>query len=140
MAHDEIARMLSERNQAYRTRDVVAIVAQHAADCVMQSPWAGTVTGLAAIREVYESWFHAFPDASYTSEEALIDGERVAEIAVLSGTDSGGFMGLPATNKPFKIPMVWLYTVRDNRWTHVRPVYDFTGMLMQIGVLKAKPM
>jgi len=140
MAREDIEKMLSERHQAYRTHDVATIVAQHADDCVMLSPWAGTITGRSAIKEVYETWFRSFPDAAYISEEALIDGDRVAEMAVLTGTDVGGFMGLPPTQKPFRIPMVWLYSVRGREWTHVRPVYDFTGMLLQIGVLKAKPL
>jgi hypothetical protein len=35
--------------------------------------------------------------------------------------------------------MVFLYTVKDGQILHERRIYDFTGMLVQIGVLKAKP-
>ena len=39
----------------------------------------------------------------------------------------------------WSVPVVWLFTVKDAQFTHVRPIYDFTGVLVQIGVLKAKP-
>ncbi len=32
-----------------------------------------------------------------------------------------------------------MYTLKDGKVVHERRIYDFTGMLIQIGVLKAKP-
>jgi hypothetical protein len=34
---------------------------------------------------------------------------------------------------------VRLFTMRDGRIAHERRYYDFTGLLIQIGILKAKP-
>ena len=48
-------------------------------------------------------------------------------------------MGLAPTGKPFRIPIVYLFTFDDRFIVHERRIYDFTGMLVQIGVLKAKP-
>jgi hypothetical protein len=36
--------------------------------------------------------------------------------------------------------MVFVCTLDDGLVVHEQRIYDFTGMLMQIGVLKAKPM
>jgi predicted ester cyclase len=88
---------------------------------------------------VYETWFAAFPDSSIARERVLIDDGRVAEVAMQSGTDTGGFLGLPPTGKPFRLPVVWLFTVKHGQFVYARPIYDFTGMLVLIGVLKAKP-
>jgi steroid delta-isomerase-like uncharacterized protein len=140
MTRDDIVRMFAERQQAIERRDLEAIAAQHALDCDHISPLAGsTVKGREAIAKLYDAWFKGFPDLVWTSEDLLIDGERVTEIITMSGTDTGGFMGLPPTGKPFRVPVVWLFTVKDRQFTHVRPIYDFTGVLVQIGVLKAKP-
>jgi len=43
------------------------------------------------------------------------------------------------TGKPALLPMVIVCTVKDGLIAHERRIYDFTGMLVQIGVLKAKP-
>jgi predicted ester cyclase len=98
------------------------------------------VHGRHAIEEVYRAWFIAFPDVAFSADEALlIDGDRVAQRLTTTGTDSGGFLGLPPTGKAFKVPLVALCTMADHQIVHERRIYDFTGMLIQIGVLKAKP-
>jgi predicted ester cyclase len=51
----------------------------------------------------------------------------------------GGFMGLPPTGKPFRLPIVHFYEFQDGHILPERRIYDFTGLLVQIGVLKAKP-
>jgi steroid delta-isomerase-like uncharacterized protein len=136
---EQIAALLSRRQQAWASCDVDGLVRQHAAGCVMDSHLAGRVEGRPAIARLYETWFAAFPDSRLASEEVLVDGGRIAEIATLSGTDSGGFLGLPATGRPFQLPSVWFYTLTNLEFVYVRPLYDFTGMLVQIGLLKLRP-
>jgi predicted ester cyclase len=68
----------------------------------------------------------------------IIDGDRAVWIGRTHGTDTGGFLGLDPTDKPFEIPMVIVCTFADGLIVHERRIYDFTGMLLQIGVLKAK--
>jgi hypothetical protein len=48
-------------------------------------------------------------------------------------------MGVPPTGKPFRVPMVLVNTLKNGQIVHERRIYDFTGLLVQIGVLKAKP-
>jgi steroid delta-isomerase-like uncharacterized protein len=140
MTREEIAALFERRHAAWQRRDTAALAGLHASMGVVESPTAGgSVTGRAAIGQVYETWFAAFPDGAYTPEELLIDGDRVVQIATLSGTDTGGFLGLPATGKPFRVPVVMLCTLQDHQIVYERRIYDFTGMLIQIGVLKAKP-
>ncbi len=61
--------------------------------------------------------------------------------AVLSveGTNIGGFLGLEASGKPFRLAAVFVYEFKDRQIVRERRIYDFTGMLTQIGVLKTKP-
>jgi predicted ester cyclase len=135
----EILALLDQRHAAWARRDVHALVAQHTADCVMDSHLAGRVQGHGAIAEVYDAWFRAFPDSVLAAERAIVDGNRVAEMVIQTGTDTGGFLGAPPTNKPFRLPIVWFLTIDGRQFSYVRPLYDFTGLLIQIGMLKAKP-
>jgi hypothetical protein len=48
-------------------------------------------------------------------------------------------MELPPTGKGFRIPAVFVYVLRGEKISQFRSVYDFTGVLVQIGMLKAKP-
>jgi len=139
MAREEVTAVLASWRDAVDRRDATALANLHAEDSVMESVMAGTVTGRAAIVGVYEAWFKAFPDMVLTSDEPLIDGDRVAQVHTVVGTDLGGFMGMPPTSRAFRLPMVFLYTIRDGYVVHGRTIYDFTGLLVQIGVLKARP-
>lgn len=139
MTREEIVSLFARFQDAMERRDAAGMAAEHAGTCVMESPTAGgSVTGRSAIAQVYESWFRGFPDLVATTDELLIDGDRVAQLWTVSGTDTGGFLGLPPTGKPFRIPLLFLCTVQENLITHSHPIYDFTGMLVQIGVLKTK--
>ncbi len=69
----------------------------------------------------------------------LIDGDRVALGATLNGTDTGGGMNLPPTGKSFRVPALFLSHLGESHIRYERRVYDFTGLLIQVGVLKAKP-
>ena len=107
---------------------------------MVESPAAGgTVSGREAIAEIYRRFFASFPDVTMDWSDLVIDGDRVVQMATMSGTDTGGFMGLPPTGRRFSFPIALMFTLEDGLIAHERRVYDFTGMLVQIGLLKAKP-
>ena len=141
MTRQDVEDVFARREQAIRRRDAEMLASLHSVDGVLESPTAGgTVHGRRAIEDVYRKWFSAFPDAAFTADEPpLIDGNRVAQRFTMSGTDTGGFLGLPATGKAFRMPLVALFEFTEREIARERRIYDFTGLLIQIGVLKAKP-
>ena len=139
MTRTEIEALVSRFQEAFGRRDVDALTMLHAEDGVVESLMAGTVRGRAAIGDVYRVWFAAFPDVAATTDSLVIDGDRAVLVSTQAGTDRGGFMGLPPSNKPFRVVMVRVYTFKDGYIAHDRRIYDFTGLLLQIGVLKARP-
>ena len=48
-------------------------------------------------------------------------------------------MGLEPSGRSFMAPAVFVYEFRDRKIVHETRIYDFTGVLVQIGLLKAKP-
>ena len=141
MTRQDVENVFARRDQAIKRRDAVTLASLHSENGVLESPTAGGIVhGRRAIEDVYRKWFAAFPDALFTADEPpLIDGNRVAQRFTMSGTDTGGFLGLPATGKAFRMPLVTLFEFNDREIAHKRRIYDFTGLLIQIGVLKAKP-
>lgn len=139
MTRADILALLQQRQAGYDRRDAQALAMLHADNGVVESLMAGTVRGRAAIGEVYRAWLAAFPDLVVTRDDVVIDEDRVVEVVTHAGTDRGGFMGLAPTGKPFRLPIVHVYTIKDGLILHERRIYDFTGLLVQIGVLKAKP-
>ena len=139
MTREEIVAFFARRQAAVDRRDANALAAFHAEDGVVESLMAGRVTGRDAIAEIYQTWFKAFPDVAMTGNDLVIDGDRAVLINNVVGSDIGGFMGLPATGRSFRVSMIFIYTLKDGLIQHARHVYDFTGLLVQIGVLKARP-
>jgi steroid delta-isomerase-like uncharacterized protein len=139
MTRDDIMALLARRHDAILRRDAAALMADYAEDAIVESPVAGIVKGREANEHVYRAFWTTFPDRVDHMEEPIVDGGRAAQVGTLTGTDLGGFMGLAPTGKPFRIPIVYLFTFDDRFIVHERRIYDFTGMLVQIGVLKAKP-
>ncbi len=120
--------------------DLDSLVGLYSTDCVVESPMAaGAVHGGQALAKVHQALFDAFPDLTLTLDSLLIDGDKVAVSYVMSGTHTSGFMGLAPSGKPFRVPVATVSTVSDGLIVAERRIYDFTGMLVQIGVLKARP-
>ena len=124
---------------AFRTHDLEAIAALASADCVVDSVAAAGLSGRDGIRQLYREWFAGFPDLAVHTQETLIDGDRAVVFLTVAGTDNGGFMGLPPTGRSFRLTGAIVITVADGQIIRYRSLYDFTGLLVQVGILKAKP-
>lgn len=139
MTRDAIIQLFARREEAWKRLDPVALAADHAEDGIFESPMAGLVTGRAEIERVYRTWCTAFPDFRRQQDLLLIEDDRAAEFGVTFGTDTGGFMGLPPTGKAIQVSLALLYLFGDGQIVRFRSVYDFTGLLVQVGILKARP-
>jgi steroid delta-isomerase-like uncharacterized protein len=140
MTRDEIGAMFARRQHSWDRLDATALASDHWDDSIVESPLAGgPATGREAILKLYTTYFGAFSDLKFEQDELLIDGDRVALLGRVSGHDTGGFMGMPATGRQVSVPIVFYYELRDGRIARERRIYDFTGVLVQVGLLKAKP-
>ena len=139
MTRDEVARFFERRREAYDDFDAAALAADYAEDAVIDSPLVGVHVGPAAAERAMHAVFDAFLDRKMTTDNLLIDGDQVAHVVTVEGTHIGELLGLPASGKPFRFSMLFLYELKDRKIVRERRIYDFTGLLIQIGLLKAKP-
>jgi len=136
---EEIRALLTRREADWRSGNARALTADHAPDGVVVSPTGGVLEGLDEIERIYALWFRAFPDLSTTITDIVIDGQRAVLLIDIAGTQSGDFLGLPPTGRKVQVPGAFIYEFKDGRIQHERRILDFTGVLVQVGVLKAKP-
>jgi steroid delta-isomerase-like uncharacterized protein len=134
----DIVALFERRQAAFDNLDAAALAADYADDCVVESPIGGTHTGRAAVQKVFQTVFDAFLDQKLRTEALVVDGSRAAHVTSIEGTNLGGFLGLPASNKPFRLTAVFVCEFRDGKIVREQRVYDFTRLLMQIGTLKVK--
>lgn len=138
MTHDEAVAFFARRQEHYRCRDEAELAADYTPDGVVHSPLFPDVTGRAAIEATYRTLFGVFPDWELTFDPPILDGDRAAQPFVVRATHVGEFMGLPGTGRRVQIHGVLICTLRDGLIAEERRIYDFTGLLIQLGVLRGK--
>ncbi len=139
MNRGEIEKFFERRDAAWQRHEIAALTADHTEDCEVQSPLAGNVKGLQAIEQIYIQWFSSFPDARYSTENLIIDGNQAVQIVVMTGTHNGDFCGLSPTGKRFTMHCAFAHSFSEGKIAREIRIYDFTSLLLHLGVLKAKP-
>jgi len=137
---DAVVAFLDERQRAWVARDADALGRTHAADGTVRSPIFATLQGRAAITEGYRSLFRSFTDWRFASRTPVIDDLRVAQPFDVTATHTGTLLGFEPTGRKFEIHGILLFTLTpDCLIAEEQRIYDFTGLLIQVGVLRGKP-
>lgn len=139
MTRAAIEEFLARQKAAFAARDVEALTAIHAPDALFESPAYGTVRGRDAIGEVYRYWYRAFPDFLLTWEHALIDPPRASYFWTLEGTSAGPFFGEVRAGTHLSMLGATESVFSEQGIVSTRHVFDFSGTLVRLGVLKVKP-
>jgi steroid delta-isomerase-like uncharacterized protein len=133
--HDSLERYVD----ALKQRDPARLASFYATDAVVESPMFSTLCGRPAIADAYRAFFTSFPDAANTVDAIVVEPPRAALFTTVTATHINEFFGLPGTGRRIEFRNCQLIEMREGLMVHVRRVYDFTGLLVQIGVLRAKP-
>lgn len=139
MTRHEIEALLDRHRLAFESRDAEALAACHMEDGTFDSPAAGLVTGRAEIAEVYQFWLKSFPDMKFTWGPPIIDGDRVALFWKFQGTAAGQFFGDVTPGTRVQFVGAGEYHFAPEGIVSAAHVFDFTGTLVNAGVLKVKP-
>jgi steroid delta-isomerase-like uncharacterized protein len=140
MANDNLAAFIDRHTAAWNRRDGGALAADHSEDGVILSPMFARVEGRPQILASYSAIFSVFPDWQLGYEDPICEGNRIAIPFSVKATHTGEFMGLPGTGKRCEFEGVSLFRLGDD--LHIREerrVYDFTGVLTRLGVLRVRP-
>jgi steroid delta-isomerase-like uncharacterized protein len=139
MTREDIEKLLQEHREGFVRRDPSALAALHLPDGTFESPAVGVVRGREAIEGIYRYWFEAFPDLVFSWTSQVIEDDRAMFFWTLAGTHSGPFFGLPGSGAKVSTPGAAEFRCADGGIASVRHVFDFTGVLVAAGVLKARP-
>ncbi len=130
---------LDARTDAWTRRDPAALAAAYTDDAVVTSPMFPHAKGRAAIELSFVSLFRVFPDWQITFEPACVSGNRAIQVCKVRATHRGDFMGITGNGRRVEFDCVLIFDMRDGLIERERRIYDFTGMLIQLGVLRGKP-
>jgi len=140
VARAELKAIVERFTDTWQRRDPTEMARHHALDGIAESPMYATLRGRKAIEDAYRAFFTSFPDATVDVENIVVDPPYVVLFTKVDATHQNDFFGLPGTNRHIEFRMSRLMKMNDDGLIeHERRIYDFTGILVQIGVLRAKP-
>jgi steroid delta-isomerase-like uncharacterized protein len=139
MTREDIFALFARREAAWHAHDAASLTADHAPDGVVVSPTGGVLEGRIEIERIYRVWFTAFPDLVFTTEDLIVDEHRAALLCRMTGSHAGEFFGMPPTGRRIEVAGAFIYRLDSGLIAHERRILDFTGLLVQVGVLRAKP-
>ena len=140
MTRDEAIGLFDEWQARMAQRDATGLAQLYAPDCIVNSPIFGELKGRAAVEASNRRLYEAFPDWDMrTDGEVMVDGDRLAMVFNVTATHAGEFMGLPGTGRKAQIHGARIMRFENGLIKEELRLYDFTLLLMQVGVLRGKP-
>jgi predicted ester cyclase len=139
MTREEISTLLDQHAAAHARGDIDALVLQYHPAATVVSPMFGTVSGRDKIRRSFVALTDALDNWDIQLQERVIEGDSAIEIRSFTATHVAEMFGMPATHRQVSFTCALHFAFKDGAITHERRVYDFTSLLMQMGVLRAKP-
>jgi steroid delta-isomerase-like uncharacterized protein len=97
----------------------------------------GTVTGRANVAGLFASVVAAFPDAHITIDDIFGQGDQVVVRVVVSGTQQGAILGIPASGRHVQWDGVDVYRLSHGKISNIWAGDDWTAILNDTGTYKA---
>ncbi len=93
----------------------------------------GTVTGSANVAGLFAGVVAAFPDAHVTIDDIFGQGDQVVVRVVVSGTQEGAILGIPASGRHVQWGGVDVYRLRHRKISNIWAGDDWTAILNDTG-------
>lgn len=86
-------------------------------------------------RQTLGGFLGAFPDITFTIDDTITEGDKVAVKTTFRATHQGPFAGVPASGNPVEVGGCDVLRVRDGKIVEAWWLGDSGTMLMQIGAV-----
>lgn len=92
--------------------------------------------GAAGFQSFFADWFKAVPDWHYQLTKIVSEGDTVWAYGIYSGTQTGDWLGIPASNKYYSIHAVDIFRIENGKLAEHWDVLDTYGLFKQLGVIQ----
>jgi steroid delta-isomerase-like uncharacterized protein len=124
---------------AYRghvvARELDEALVMVADDILDHAATPGQPPGKEGGRQLFLSFYSAFPDFMIVVDEATAEGDKVAVRATFSGTHKGSFQGLQPTGKYFSTNGIEVFRVENGLFTERWFWFDTVNLMTQLGLM-----
>lgn len=142
MTSEEIHAFCERYARLVERSDAATLASSYSENCEVVSPIFGVVNGKPKIEASFRDLFRAFSDTMVQVNDVIVDETRRDRAVLLFttyGVHKGEIFGVAGTGRRFEIRGAFVFTFDgDGKICKETRLYDFTGMLVQLGILKAK--
>jgi steroid delta-isomerase-like uncharacterized protein len=121
----------------FESGDVSRVDELVAADFVDHNPAPGTTPDRQGLKDWIKDVRAGFSNLRFKVEDEMVEGDKLIVRSKMSGTHSGPYLGMPASNKAFTIDAIDIVRVRDGKAVEHWGVFDALTMLQQLGFAEA---
>ena len=108
--YDTIRRLWIKHSKAEDKRDLQGLIDTLTEDCVYEIvPTGHRWEGHDGARQFYTTFLGAFPDVKFDLTEIVIGPQGVFEVAEMTGTHLGPWLGTQPTGKPVRATVIILF-------------------------------
>jgi steroid delta-isomerase-like uncharacterized protein len=125
------ARLEMWKNPAIADEILAADFLLHAHDPITPRLPAGPEN----MKKIIKLYMSAFPDAEFTLDDLIAEGEKVVVRWTATGTHQAGLAGIPATGRRVTVSGTDVYRVSGGKLREAWTNWDTLGFVQQLGVV-----
>ena len=102
---------------------------------IEHDPEPGVEPGIAGIKQMMTMFYSAFPDLHMTVNQLVAEGDIVAGHITTEGTQTGEFMGIPASGKKISITEMHMVRIANGKAVEHWGLANAMAMMQQLGAI-----
>ena len=119
----------------YNSNDLDALAEVVSEDLLTPKIMSGIPTGIEGAKAAHRIMLAGFPDYQTIIDDIFAEGDQVAARITMSGTNTGNFMGIPATGKQVSFTGIYIARIANRKIVEHWGEEDGVSLLQQLGVL-----
>lgn len=121
--------------EAHNTNNLALLNEIVATDIKSHGGISGFPPGLEGGKKIHQMFLAAFPDGRVTTEDVISEGDKVVERFSFKGTNTGSFMGAPATGKKVAVTGMSVFRIANGKIVEHWGENDALGTMQQLGLV-----
>ena len=135
--------ILSEQNKAVfekfmsalNAKDMASMESLLADDFMDNDAMPGMAPGKEGMIDMIGMYVNAFPNLNIVVDHWVAEGDLVAGVMTTEGTQTGEFMGMPASSKAFSVREMHMVRVTNGKMVEHWGLANELSMMQQLGAM-----
>jgi predicted ester cyclase len=135
MSIEENKKIVWRYQEIYNSNDLDVLDEVVSEDLLTPKIMPGIPTGIEGAKAAHRIMLAGFPDYQTVIDDLFAEGDKVAARISMSGTNTGSFMGIPATGKHVSFTGIYIARIANGKIVEHWGEEDSVSLLQQLGAL-----